>query len=271
MLGLAAHLEISVGDYIGAILQFYLQRRAKRRASGQAKGIRVRSKDQTNIGFAKKFISPWSMFYLICSCIAIPLVVALAGFVAMLVWGRTNVQQRLDAALHTRDESLEKLASKDAVVASSIMEESQHLRMHSPQREGVELLPGAWAKAACTSSGQPREDCLTEAVEVEDLKCPICLETVQDCVALLPCGHNLCKSCSEAHLMRLRSPRCPYTCAVDRVVPNFQARAAVAKLRQSTDSSVDEKPLDVQMPTQGVAAVTLCRRPASMCAPIRDS
>jgi hypothetical protein len=39
-----------------------------------------------------------------------------------------------------------------------------------------------------------------EQSTLEDLKCQICLNTLRQCVALEPCGHNFCACCLSHHL-----------------------------------------------------------------------
>lgn len=39
-----------------------------------------------------------------------------------------------------------------------------------------------------------------EQSTLEDLKCQICLNTLKNCVALEPCGHNFCATCLSHHL-----------------------------------------------------------------------
>ena len=39
-----------------------------------------------------------------------------------------------------------------------------------------------------------------EQSTLEDLKCQICLNTLRQCVALEPCGHNFCATCLSHHL-----------------------------------------------------------------------
>jgi hypothetical protein len=39
-----------------------------------------------------------------------------------------------------------------------------------------------------------------EQSTLEDLKCQICLNTLRQCVALEPCGHNFCAPCLSHHL-----------------------------------------------------------------------
>lgn len=55
-----------------------------------------------------------------------------------------------------------------------------------------------------------------EQSTLEDLKCQICLNTLRQCVALEPCGHNFCATCLSHHLgnslqggMQLS---CPFRC-----------------------------------------------------------
>ena len=39
-----------------------------------------------------------------------------------------------------------------------------------------------------------------EQSTLEDLKCQICLNSLRQCVALEPCGHNFCATCLSHHL-----------------------------------------------------------------------
>jgi len=71
-----------------------------------------------------------------------------------------------------------------------------------------------------------------EQSTLEDLKCQICLNTLRQCVALEPCGHNFCATCLSHHLGNtLQSGlqlSCPFRCIHDHNShTNAQAHASI--------------------------------------------
>ena len=65
------------------------------------------------------------------------------------------------------------------------------------------------------------------------MQCQICLDTLSDCVAISPCGHNFCAPCLSHHLAALLSNgqplACPLRCAPpEQIVINAAVRQLVA-------------------------------------------
>ena len=46
-------------------------------------------------------------------------------------------------------------------------------------------------------------------LSADDLTCQICLETLRQCVALIPCGHSFCASCTSHYLAANLQARFP--------------------------------------------------------------
>eukprot|EP00879_Flechtneria_rotunda_P004794 GHRR01005066.1.p1 GENE.GHRR01005066.1~~GHRR01005066.1.p1 ORF type:complete len:626 (+),score=240.90 GHRR01005066.1:617-2494(+) len=77
-----------------------------------------------------------------------------------------------------------------------------------------------------------------EQSTLEDLKCQICLNTLRQCVALEPCGHNFCATCLSHHLgNQLQSGlqmSCPFRCPPpERIIINYAVRALIDLLSTS--------------------------------------
>jgi Zinc finger, C3HC4 type (RING finger) len=71
-----------------------------------------------------------------------------------------------------------------------------------------------------------------EASTLDDLRCQICLNTLRQCVALEPCGHNYCATCLSHHLgsqLQAGVPlSCPFRCPPpQRVAINYAVRALI--------------------------------------------
>merc|ERR1712137_578080 len=116
-------------------------------------------------------ISPWSMFYLICVCIVVPLVMSLPGLVIVLFCHHGLTEQKVESEKSTCDGVLEKLAVKDAVSVSRLQEETERLRVHAARAMQVELpslMADSFDHDVCSSLLRPEN-----AVDEEDLKCPI--------------------------------------------------------------------------------------------------
>lgn len=73
-----------------------------------------------------------------------------------------------------------------------------------------------------------------EQSTLEDLKCQICLNTLRQCVALEPCGHNFCATCLSHHLGNSLQGglqlSCPFRCGLvqARLASYVRAMAGIA-------------------------------------------
>lgn len=70
---------------------------------------------------------------------------------------------------------------------------------------------------------------------LEELQCCLCLDTLRDCVALEPCGHNFCATCASNHfgsqVQQGRQLSCPLRCGLpSSIVANQAVRSLVQRL-----------------------------------------
>ena len=66
-----------------------------------------------------------------------------------------------------------------------------------------------------------RQQLVTLELTIEDLCCPICMETIHD-PFVTACGHSFCYHCISMHLQHKQScPSCASYLAQDLIFPNF--------------------------------------------------
>eukprot|EP00929_Paragymnodinium_shiwhaense_P032876 TRINITY_DN18160_c0_g1_i2.p1 TRINITY_DN18160_c0_g1~~TRINITY_DN18160_c0_g1_i2.p1 ORF type:complete len:710 (-),score=179.66 TRINITY_DN18160_c0_g1_i2:586-2715(-) len=288
-------------EYMLAFHALYQRRQAGNKGG---KGQSTEESSKFDLAMSEKIISPWSMLFLICACLVIPLLLGLVGLIVVNAWGRAEIRKARYAAEVNVSARLDALAKIDAVMLKKQKEEVESLLMvmlataaaeasrNAPKEEAMETPPssslpprGSFRSAAtrcleefgAASEQQNRQTRTSsstslEELNLEDFSCPICLGPCRVCVALLPCGHNLCASCCQEHLQRLSQPRCPYNCQVERVVPNHLARGMIASLQRKHKQPVDtQDPPEfaaggqvtsemLQLPADGRPASELCQR-----------
>merc|ERR1712086_258964 len=81
------------------------------------------------------------MLYLICVCLALPAVMSLTGFMAMLLWGRKDGELKIAECENDCNKLAEKVAERDNVRLTQLESELKRLQCHTANK--VSNLPAS--------------------------------------------------------------------------------------------------------------------------------